>query len=267
MVLGSTAPLSLQAFSRNLNSLPQSAQQLLREYIGATLHPLISTVTRISQLAAHLPSTTSPDSAKPIKDHLTNLIEMALSVEEDASLSRARLLEACGVSRNEGWGKQFLEGSAEELVDGGREGYPGQEVLRAVLNIYSEMATTGESINIKVNFKDRQQYEGGLFCGRKEGKGKLTYANGDVYVGNWSKGLRHGNGEYIWKSGARYSGQYFKNLREGYGTFKFPEDSMYEGEWKNGFRHGKGKMVWENQDVYEGDFVKSVRSGKGMFKR
>ena len=33
----------------------------------------------------------------------------------------------------------------------------------------------------------------------KEGQGKYTYGNGDVYKGQWKAGKRHGKGAYTYK--------------------------------------------------------------------
>jgi hypothetical protein len=44
------------------------------------------------------------------------------------------------------------------------------------------------------NFKDN----------RRQGKGEMTYANGDKYMGDWVEGNRTGAGVYIFANGKRY---------------------------------------------------------------
>ena len=36
----------------------------------------------------------------------------------------------------------------------------------------------------------------------KHGQGKETFANGDIYIGNYNEGKPEGYGEYIWANGA-----------------------------------------------------------------
>jgi len=77
------------------------------------------------------------------------------------------------------------------------------------------------------------------------GKGKMTYVNGDIYEGDWVDNKRNGKGKYT----------YFDN------------DSVkeYEGDWADDERTGKGKETLFNGDIYEGDFVDGERNGKGKY--
>jgi len=40
----------------------------------------------------------------------------------------------------------------------------------------------------------------------KHGQGKLTYANGDTYVGEWKNNKKDGKGTYLYKNGDCYTG-------------------------------------------------------------
>ena len=42
------------------------------------------------------------------------------------------------------------------------------------------------------------------------GYGKVTFSNGDVYVGNWEDGVKHGYGKYTWADGDTYEGNWYK---------------------------------------------------------
>jgi hypothetical protein len=44
--------------------------------------------------------------------------------------------------------------------------------------------------------------------GKREGYGKYTYSNDDVYVGEWHDNKRHGKGEMRYASGAHYEGDF-----------------------------------------------------------
>ena len=41
------------------------------------------------------------------------------------------------------------------------------------------------------------QYSGFMSDGQMHGKGKLVYENGEVYEGDWVRGKRHGQGQYV----------------------------------------------------------------------
>ena len=49
------------------------------------------------------------------------------------------------------------------------------------------------------------------------------------YVGEWSKGQRHGHGTFYLASGARYVGEWCANAKHGIGLFSFEDGSLYEG--------------------------------------
>jgi hypothetical protein len=53
------------------------------------------------------------------------------------------------------------------------------------------------------------------------GKGRLTYENGDVYEGNFDN-----------------------DLREGWGVFIHADGTKYEGQWEMDQQHGRGIEVW-----------------------
>src|SRR5215510_11115975 len=59
----------------------------------------------------------------------------------------------------------------------------------------------------------------------------LTYANGDVYVGETVNGKRQGEGVYTYKDGKRYTGAWQDDKRQGQGTMTFPNGDKYVGEF------------------------------------
>ncbi len=62
----------------------------------------------------------------------------------------------------------------------------------------------------------------------------LTYANGDVYVGETVNGKRQGEGVYTYKDGKRYTGAWQDDKRHGQGTLTFPNGDKYVGEFAEG---------------------------------
>ena len=56
------------------------------------------------------------------------------------------------------------------------------------------------------------------------GEGKLTYADGDMYEGEWKDGKM-----------------------EGHGTYYYADGDQYVGDWRDDKRHGYGKVVYCGQ--------------------
>lgn len=137
------------------------------------------------------------------------------------------------------------------------------------------------------NYDDGRTYTGQRNGrGKIEGQGRMTWPNGDVYDGQWKKGVFHGEGTYNFKSaGYIYTGQWEKGAIKGHGTFKFKNGDVMEGDWTamgtgtgyrvfadgsrydgsflNGVFHGPGTMVWKNGDRYEGTFDMGHKHGRG----
>ena len=72
-------------------------------------------------------------------------------------------------------------------------------------------------------------YKGDLKDDKRDGKGKMTYLNGDVYEGDWKDDKLDGTGKMI-----------------------YANDDKYEGNWKEDKRDGQGKMTYE---IYESKLV------------
>lgn len=61
-------------------------------------------------------------------------------------------------------------------------------------------------------------------------------STGEIYDGEWSKGMRHGYG--VWK-------RLNKDPNKEY-------NDTYIGEWRKGKAEGHGVHTWSNGDRYEG---------------
>nr|XP_033330503.1 radial spoke head 1 homolog [Megalopta genalis] len=101
--------------------------------------------------------------------------------------------------------------------------------------------------------------------GDRHGHGKALLPNGDMYVGQYCKGLRHGRGLYVLKIGARYDGEWRQGVKYGQGTFWYPDGTRYEGEWKRDMKYGFGVYYYVNGDIYEGSWKKNCRHGMGSY--
>ena len=63
----------------------------------------------------------------------------------------------------------------------------------------------------------------------------------------------------------RYEGYYVRGLKEGEGKFLYPDGSTYVGQWKSGKRFGCGKYTYANGDWYDGNWKDDVKDGHGVY--
>merc|ERR1712128_102790 len=78
-------------------------------------------------------------------------------------------------------------------------------------------------------------------------------------------GERHGLGKATLRNGDIYEGQYVKGLREGEGTYTYAESgSIYIGRWEKGHAHGAGELKHKNFR-YQGGWNESLTQGAGKF--
>ena len=96
-------------------------------------------------------------------------------------------------------------------------------------------------------------YEGQLFNGKRSGKGKMTFPNGDKYIGNWRLDQMCDNdGIYYFRNGNEYQGQFktFSNKHgvfDGNGQLKIDGVGVYTGKFSMGNINGQGKIEFYDQ--------------------
>jgi len=76
----------------------------------------------------------------------------------------------------------------------------------------------------------------------RHGKGKMTYADGDVYEGEWKNNKKSGNGKMTFKNNSSYEGKWKSDNINGFGVYKYYNGDVYEGLFVDGNRNGEGKM-------------------------
>ncbi|MCY6485878.1 hypothetical protein OW763_16325 [Clostridium aestuarii] len=72
----------------------------------------------------------------------------------------------------------------------------------------------------------------------------IRYENGFVYKGLVNQqGKPNGRGRLTFADGFEYEGDFKNGIMDGYGKMTFASGYIYEGEWKNNKRNGKGKLI------------------------
>ena len=92
----------------------------------------------------------------------------------------------------------------------------------------------------------------------KDGKpswGTLTDLYGIIYEGEFQDGKIQGKGIMTFPEGQRYEGDFVNEKFEGSGMYTWPNGNRYEGQFANGKFEGRGIYTWANGERYEGDFV------------
>lgn len=113
---------------------------------------------------------------------------------------------------------------------------------------------------------DEYIYEGEFKCGRKEGKGKISYKNNDWYEGEFENDKFNGNGHYYWgNNGYEYYGNYLNDEIEGNGVFKYGDKAIYKGEFHNGVKDGFGELITNNVKI-KGNFKNDLPEGLGYIE-
>jgi hypothetical protein len=74
---------------------------------------------------------------------------------------------------------------------------------------------------------------------KRQGRGTFHFANGNVFVGQFSNGVFEGEGRYTFEGGS------------------------YEGEWRSGRYHGQGSLQFADGSSYRGHFNDGVADGEG----
>lgn len=87
--------------------------------------------------------------------------------------------------------------------------------------------------------------------GTRNGFGKHTFANEDIYEGQHSDNIRKGKGEYTYsRYRAKYVGAFDDNKPHGTGVYTWSNGDSYKGSWVHGARKGKGTLKLADGTTY-----------------
>ena len=113
-------------------------------------------------------------------------------------------------------------------------------------------------------------YEGEFFDGKKEGKGKKIYQNGNeyngfgnVYEGTWKNGKENGKGVYNFNNGNVYEGEFKDGIISGKGILTTKNGESFKGMFNNGLIYGKGNWKNNKGEKYIGFFMNGKKNGFG----
>jgi hypothetical protein len=81
---------------------------------------------------------------------------------------------------------------------------PAETDMRS--DIRKSLATSlcSTEVNLRGIYLRKKPFLGQFKDTQRQGKGEMTFANGDKYTGDWVKGNRTGQGVHIFANGSRY---------------------------------------------------------------
>ena len=98
-----------------------------------------------------------------------------------------------------------------------------------------------------------------LFTGRASSQKTLTLDQGKItYHGYVQANKMNGKGKLTFDNGDTYTGQFKNGIFDGKGTFTSKDGWVYVGDFKQGQAHGKGKLTTKTKAVYQGTFKQGI---------
>ncbi len=108
-------------------------------------------------------------------------------------------------------------------------------------------------------------YVGEFSKNKIHGKGTYRYTNGDVYVGGHKENKKHGNGVYSYANGDKYVGEFKDDKANGKGIYTYANGDRYVGVYKDGKAYGRGTYTLPNGDKYVGEHKDGKADGRGTY--
>lgn len=182
------------------------------------------------------------------------------SLKQKINLSQTQLLELKKPSKEE-----VVQNNNHQNIDN------KMNLMLNKIDILIDMMNSNHSQNenteevIEKIYDNGDKYIGQLKNGKKNGKGKMFYADKSYYDGEWNNDLKNGQGHQTLSNGDAYDGTFKNNLMEGYGNYTYKNGRTYEGQFANNLMEGKGRYKFTTGNEYIGDFQKGLFNGKGTF--
>jgi hypothetical protein len=92
----------------------------------------------------------------------------------------------------------------------------------------------------------------------------VIYEDGSIYVGEIVNGKKHGRGKLNYSNGDRYEGVFVNDIIDGYGILT-NGNIIYTGEFSVGVKCGKGsQMTRDGKYKYDGQWNNNLKNGNGI---
>ena len=110
-------------------------------------------------------------------------------------------------------------------------------------------------------------FEGYIVNGEKNGRGRMIYEDGTVYVGTWKNDKYHGYGtETDTGAGYSYAGEWSEDKKHGQGVLIDKSRGIYyDGTFSEDRFDGQGIRFWPTGDKYTGQWKSGKRHGNGIY--
>jgi hypothetical protein len=112
--------------------------------------------------------------------------------------------------------------------------------------------------------RDGSNYHGDFIKGQKHGRGKMSYSNGDIYIGEYKNDIIAGQGKMVFRNKDVYEGSWHDGQLHGHGIYYFTDGDTYTGEFIAGQFNGLGKLTRKDGSSYEGVWHQNKKHGKGI---
>ena len=140
-------------------------------------------------------------------------------------------------------------------------------MFKIVITIIFLVALPGELL-AKIIKEKKYTYNGTVDrSGQPHGQGTITYIDGKVFVGIFSKGAVSGYGIVTEIDGSYTEGNWKDGKLDGPGKKLLTNGARYSGTYKGGKLIGDAIYTFVNGDVYEGPLENTEPSGWGILKK
>jgi hypothetical protein len=117
----------------------------------------------------------------------------------------------------------------------------------------------------KYTYPDGGMYIGEFMNNERHGYGKYEDVDCSIYEGLYSDGKRHGRGKLIFPDGGVYDGQFIDDDIRGHGRLRHVDGNVYEGQFIGGVMNGHGKFLWADGCVHKGEYLNGQKNGHGKY--
>ena len=249
---------------------PEDIRAYLDKYPSGNFAALarnrLDSLVRPSRVAAAEPSSAPPRAATVETPQAPPSAEPARAANAPPPVVVAEVPKPVAVAETPKPAERAPEKPAEKAAEKGAE--KPVVVAAAVPTAPREPPQPGREIAPgirELTFADGSIYRGALRGSTLHGKGEYV-SKAFKYEGEFSDGLKQGEGTYVWENGDRYQGHFAADRPDGKGKYQFANGDAYDGEVQAGVINGRGSYTSKNGDVFEGSFQNGKPHGVGVYR-